>query len=330
MTLRMGLVGTGFMAGVHAGALAKIGDAEVVAVCGRTRDRAAAFIARQGLGAAHPYGDVAAMLDAERLDALYLCIPPAAHAGEVELATARGLHLFLEKPITISAERAETMVTAIERAGVKSQVGFHLRFRRSVRRLRQMLADGTAGRPTLFSGRYWTNMDGSLWWRDRAQSGGQAFEQAIHLYDLALHLFGPAQAATGMADNLCHRHQADYTIEDTSIGMFRHGNGALGVVTASNCAVPMHFFGDFRAVCANAVLDYRSTGQAWVEPDRAVLQTGEKGREEWIEDDDPYLRENQDFIAAIREDRATLTPARDGLAAIRLVEMAMGETNPNS
>jgi predicted dehydrogenase len=322
--MQVGLVGSGFMAGVHAGALGKIDGVEVCAVTSLTQELAADFIRDKNLKA-RAYGDFSAMLAAERLEAVYLCIPPFAHAGEVEMAAKRGIHLFLEKPIAIDAAAAQTMAEAIERNRVKSQVGFHLRFRKSVKELKARIDAGTAGRPTLFTGRYWTQMEGSEWWRDRARSGGQIFEQAIHLYDLAMHLFGPVESASGMIDNLCHRDRPDYTIEDSSVGMLRFANGAMGVVTGSNCAVPMHFFGDFRAVCSKATLDYHCTGQNWVHPDTAVLYSGETVQDEFVEDEDCYLLESLDFIAAIREDREALTPVRDGLAAIRLVETVIGE-----
>jgi predicted dehydrogenase len=330
MALRVGLIGSGFMAGIHAGALGKIEDVEVCAVTSLTKELAADFIRDKNLKA-RAYGDFAAMLDTERLEAVYVCIPPSAHADEVAMAADRGIHLFLEKPIAIGSAAAQAMTEAIERNRVKSQVGFHLRFRKAVRELKARIDVGDAGRPTLFTGRYWTRMEGSAWWRDRERSGGQVFEQVIHLYDLATHLFGPVAAASGMIDNLCHRDRPDYTIEDTSIGMLRFANGAMGVITGSNCAVPMHFFGDFRAVCAKATLDYRCTGQNWVHPDTAILYSGETVQDEFVEDEDCYLQESLDFMAAIREDREALTPVRDGLAAIRLVEAVMaGKALPDS
>lgn len=319
MSLRIGIVGSGFMAGVHSSALKQIEGVEIKAVTSLSIEEASEFITKHRLSA-QAYHSAEAMFAEENLEAVYFCIPPYVHNGEVEMAAARGIHLFLEKPIALDSSQAKKMVDVIESSGIKSQVGFQLRFRKSVRRLKGMIDKGQSGRPVMFTGRYWTNMQGKEWWRDRKRSGGQIFEQVIHIYDLATYLFGPIETTKGILANLTHSGRADYTIEDNSIGMLRFANGAMGVITGTNCAVPMHFFGDLRAVCENVVLDYICTGQNWVNPDRAVVYLGEEDREEIVENDDLYLLESLDFIAAIRENRETVTPARHGFDAIRLVE----------
>ena len=316
--LRIGILGSGFMAGVHADALKKIPGVTLAAVANPNPTHAAEFATARGIPAS--YGNFTTMLDSEKLDAVYLCIPPFAHQGEAELASSRGLHLFLEKPIALDSARATHIVAAIEKAGVKSQVGFHMRFRKSVRTVKALLDSGAAGQPTLFSGRYWVSMDGSPWWRNLSKSGGQIFEQVTHLYDLAAYLCGDIKSAQGLLRNLCHQNRPDYTIEDTSIGTLQFKSGALGVITGSNCAIPMHFIGDFKLVCEKLALDYQCTGQHWITPDSARLFRGAENVESFIEDEDPYLLESLDFITAIRENRPTTTPARDGLRAIELIE----------
>ena len=322
--LRIGILGSGFIAGVHARSLQKINDVTLAAVANNHSQSAAASFADKHQIPAY-YRSFAAMLNAASLDAVYLCIPPFAHSGEAELAAAKGLHVFLEKPIALDATQAESMVAAIETAGVKSQVGFHMRHLKSVQAAKALIESGEAGQPTLFTGRYWVNMDGSPWWRDVSKSGGQLFEQVTHLYDLATHLCGSVESARGILRNLCRAHSADYSIEDTSVGTLQFCNGAIGVITGSNCALPNHFLGDFRLVCQNLTLDYRCTGQNWVTPDQATLHRPEHPVETVTEDGDPYRRESEDFIAAIRDDRPTTAPARTGLEAIRLVESVLAD-----
>ena len=316
---RCGVIGAGFMGKNHAQRLARHPLAELVAMADTDTEKAGAIV-REVAPQARFHATGHEMLAAEKLDALYVALPPFAHAGEVEAAAAKGLHVFLEKPLAISSARAQTMVTAIERAGVVSQVGFHLRFLKSVTALKKAIDEGAAGRPTLFSGRYWTRMDGSDWWRDRGRSGGQALEQIIHMYDLAMFLFGPLAEAQGVAANLTHLNRADYTIEDTSLGVARFRNGALAVVTGSNCAVDMHFFGDFRVVCEHLTLDHVCAGQTWVAPDRATFYRSNGQVETLVEDGDPYGAETDDFLAAIRGKRPALTPVRQGLEAMRVAE----------
>lgn len=319
--LRVGILGAGFMGKTHGGNLVKDARVALVACCDVQHDAAASLGQQLGVAEEGIFTDFDRMLAECSLDALVCCLPPFAHAGEVEKAAARGMHLFLEKPMARTPEAARAMVQAIEAHGVTSQIGYHMRFKRSTERLKALLAAGEAGKPTLFDARYWVNMQGGAWWRDARRSGGQVYEQLIHLYDLALYLFGAPSQVTGWTKNLCHA-QPDYTIEDTSVGVIEFANGALATITGSNCALPMHFYGDWRAVCERALLDYRTTGQHWVTPDSATISrtAGEEiTREEFIEDGDPYRDEMDDFLTAILQQTPTRTPARDGLASIELV-----------
>jgi len=317
MSLRIGFIGAGNMSRQHAKRLAAIEGADVVAVCHPRPVNAAKFLEAQP-GEVALYSDRDAMFAEADLDALYVCIPPFAQDDTVEKAAEQGYHLFLEKPIALEIDLAQRMVDAAEANGVISQVGFQFRYKKGVQTLRAALDSGEAGRPTLFSGRYWTNMDGNPWWRDRSKSGGQVVEQLIHIYDLAAHFLGEADLTrtTGYVANLCHRGRPDYTIEDTSVGVHYAKNGAVSVVTGSNNAVPMHYIGDFRVVCERAVLDYHSTGQSWVTPDRSIYHQGEE-RMEWDETGDATLALNQNFIHSIQSRQPADIPIRDGLRALQ-------------
>lgn len=319
MIIRLGILGTGFMAGQHANNLKQIDSAEVTAVADVTREGAAAFIEQRGLVHAAAYEGGGSLITGAEIDALVVCIPPFAHDGEVEAAAAKGLHVFLEKPIALTPGRARSMVDAIEAAGVISQVGFMMRFGRAARFLKQKIESGEAGRPTLFSGRFWVNMGGSDWWRDRGRSGGQVFEQTVHFYDLARHFCGDVGEASGHLANLLHTDLDDYTIEDTSAGLLRFENGALGVITGSNCAVPGHFIADYRVVCEHGTLEVQCAGRPWVTPDQARWIPVDGDPEAFQDDNDKFLDEMTHFVQSIQHDSPTLCPASEGLRAIETV-----------
>jgi len=230
-TVRVGILGTGGMGKNHVNSLKQIDGVEVSVVCDLNRKIAETFCQEQELPNCKIYSDFDEMLENEMLDALYICIPPFAHNGEVVKAAGKGIHLFLEKPIALNSAVAGEMVDAIEKAGVVSQVGYQMRFRKSVQKLAAMIADGSAGRPTLFQGRFWCRMDGGgpAWWPNKEKSGGQILEQIVHIYDLALYLFGEPRSATGLLENLIHDNDPAYTIEDVRQhhGQQLHRAGAL-------------------------------------------------------------------------------------------------------
>jgi len=304
----------------HGKRLAAMDRVRVAAICD-TRPEGATALKESLKCDAVLYEDFDRMIAGTALDVLYVCLPPFAHDGQVEKAAAKGIHVFLEKPIALTAAQAERMVAAIEKAGVVSQVGFHMRFRKGVQRLKQLLDSGQAGKPTLFDGRYWCNMLGGAWWRDIKGSGGQIYEQVIHVYDLASYFLGAPVTAAGFMGNLCHGGMKDYTIEDTSVGSVLFGTGAMASIAASNCALPDHFAGDWRVVCEKAILEYRSTGDWRIKDESTVYTHGPDGmkREDIVEDGDPYGEEDAEFVQAVRSGGKTRTPARHGLDAIRLV-----------
>lgn len=234
------------------------------------------------------------------------------------MALEAGLHVFAEKPLALKLEDGRAMAKAAEQANVVTQVCYQFRFKPSVRRLSQAIADGSAGKPTLFTGRFWVNMEGGDWWRDVNQSGGQVFEQLIHIYNLAKALLGKPETAAGQWANLLHGQRDDYSIEDTSVGTVRFTSGALASITGSNCAVPDNFFADFRIACEHVTLDYHGTGQNWVDSEYATwYQAGQSERIE--ENTDAHRAAAIDFVQAIRDDRPALCPITEAYDDLRLV-----------
>ena len=71
-----------------------------------------------------------------------------------------------------------------------------------------------------------------------SKSGGQLVEQIIHMVDLMRYLMGDAISVYSRQENLFHRDVADYTVEDVSATVFGFQSGAIGVIYATNGAIP--------------------------------------------------------------------------------------------
>ena len=320
--LSIGVLGTGFSS-VHVERLGKLDDVAVTAVCGRSLEKAQAFNHRMGLIDAKAFGDFDEMLDGSHLDVHYICLPPHAHHDQEAKAAQRGIHLFLEKPIAYDLNQAEEIVAAIEKAGIVSQVGYQMRFFKAVHALKEM---PDPGRPTLFEGRFWANFEGPSWWADKAGSNGQVYEQVTHIYDIARYLFGEPESASGLMANLCHQNDPAYTVEDTSVATIRFRNGALGMISGSNCAIPERFLGGFRAAFENVTLDFNAsadpqqtnTSTLFIHDGKTITQ-----QLDFEEDGDPYLDQTIAFLKAVRGEGPQVCPAREGLLDIRLTTAVM-------
>ena len=97
----------------------------IAAVCDINAERAAAIAAEEN---ATPYTDHGEMLQKEKPDVVFICIPPGAHTTQVADAAASGAALFVAKPVAQDLETAQRTRDAINAAGVLSQVGYMARY----------------------------------------------------------------------------------------------------------------------------------------------------------------------------------------------------------
>jgi len=139
MTARVGILGAGFIADIHAQALRSIDGARVTAVCDLDSRRAASFGRRWNIPA--QFTSLAEMLERADVDVVHVLLPPPAHAAAAVQCLERGRNLFLEKPMAPHAGECLAIEAAAERhgriVGVNHNAIFHPGFRRLLARLRE-------------------------------------------------------------------------------------------------------------------------------------------------------------------------------------------------
>lgn len=229
MTVRIGFLGAGLIAGFHAHGLeAARTDHRITVVYDPDPERAAAFAEQWS---AEVVDDEAAVLDA--CDAVYICTWTSEHARLVDAACERGLAVFCEKPLAFDAAGAAAMADTVARAGVVNQVGLVLRRSPAFFLLRELVADPEAGRVMSFSFRDdqyipVQGMYASTWRGDRRRAGaGTMLEHAIHDVDLLEHCLGPVASVSARSANF---HGLD-GIEDSVASVVELVGGAVGVHT---------------------------------------------------------------------------------------------------
>lgn len=323
-TLNIGILGTGGIAAAYAKPMARMQDVRITALCNRTLAKAKAFNDAHCAGESACYDDFGLMLSREPLDALFICMPPGAHAGEAEAAARRGIHLMLEKPIALSLDRAESIRSAVREKNVVCQIGHHFRHTEPVRRLKAMLDDGTAGRPLMMQARFYLNGMFPAWWRDPQMGGGQLIEQSIHLYDLARHLFGDAIAVAGFAGKLAHERFDDYRVDDASASVVRFRNGGIASITACNLWAPSEASVSFDVMCEKVLARFTSPSEAVF-----IHHEGRKSEEvrrdkielkrESVRGEGHYAELARNFIEAVRGNEQARSSIDDGVEGLRLV-----------
>ncbi len=315
-TLKAAFLGAGYIAKIHSKNLLKITGIEISSVCDIKRERAEDLVSSIGANSIKIYTDFEKMLNECNFDMLFICLPPFAHSGQLEAAVEKGVHVFIEKPIALDVNRARNMVEAIKKAGVVSQVGYHMRFGEAVKKLKNLIDSGIAGIPVLFDGRYECNSLHSSWWRDYTKSGGQVFEQVIHLYDLSMYFLNEPESICGFTTNLCHKDVPDYTVEDNSVSIIKFRTGGLGNIAATNCAVPMEWNAIFTVVCQNITAYFRDANNAeFIYTSKDPVE-----RESVTSSIDMYFEEVKAFIQAVRGDGPALCTIEEGYKSLCMVD----------
>ncbi len=311
--VKVAMLGMGNMGKAHSNHLIQMEDVEIVAMCSVDIDDTKKFAEDNNLSV-KIFHDYYEMLEKVEFNVLYVSLPPYAHDGQVEAAAKKGIHIFIEKPIALSVERATSMADAVKENNVLSQVGYHMRFGGAVKKLKELINSGEAGRPLLYTANYECNSLHTPWWIDVNKCGGQVFEQVIHLYDMAYYLLGTPDSVNGYTANLNHQDVDGYTVEDTSISAIRFKNGSLAGISGSNCAIPNQWNGFFKVVCQNLVAEFKDHNKA-----KFIYTSKENKVEEIAISVDAGYEEDKYFISVIKGENPEFAPISDGLIGLKMV-----------
>jgi myo-inositol 2-dehydrogenase/D-chiro-inositol 1-dehydrogenase len=233
--ISVGIIGTGRIGRLHAENLMyRIPAARLLAVSDIFVQAAEAVAEELGVPAAHQ--DHRRILNDEDIDAVLICSSTDTHARLIEEAARAGKHIFCEKPIALDLEAIDGALEAVDRAGVKLQIGFNRRFDPTFSRVREVVASGGIGEPHILR----------ITSRDPAPppieyvkvSGGIYLDMTIHDFDMARFLMASEvesiYAAGGVRVDPAIGEAGDI---DTTIITLHFANGALGVIDNSRQAV---------------------------------------------------------------------------------------------
>ena len=283
--VRVGCVGTGFIAGRHLEALATFPEVEIVAVADAVPERASAVAGQYG---ARAYDDGLVLLETEELDAVWLCVPPFAHGPLEQAALQRSVPFFVEKPIALDLDSARDVADAVRRAGVQTAVGYHWRHLTVVEQAAAVIAERS---PQLVTG-YWLDSTPPVaWWSRRGQSGGQLLEQTTHIFDLLRLLVGEVVRVTAVESTLARTEFASADVPTASSVTLMFESGAIGTVL-STCLlsarhrVGVHVVGEGVAVeLSEASLSEHQLRVVTVDGESTVASS-----------ENPIEREDRDFV----------------------------------
>ncbi|MGE5553572.1 MAG: Gfo/Idh/MocA family protein [Betaproteobacteria bacterium] len=224
--LRVGILGLGFMGGMHAQLFSRMPGVRVVAVADALPERREALAAELGADAYESFEEI---LGREDIDAVSICLPDAAHRVPTVMAAERGKHILLEKPIATTLEDAAAIAEAVERSGVVAMLGFLLRYEPRYASVKAALEDGTIGDIVhLYTRRNSPRSHGP---RRYGRAGNLTYHVVVHDLDL-LHWYSRAPVERVYAER-ARRLLTDLGIDDSIFATLRFADGSIACLEYS-------------------------------------------------------------------------------------------------
>ncbi len=143
--VKVGIIGTGWIAEAHVANYLRCPDVEIVAAADLIPGKAEKFCKDNGIEGVRCYPDHKSMLDAEELDAVSVCTYNRTHAECTIYALEKGVNVLLEKPMCVTLEEAVEICKAEKKSGKILSIGFQPRFDENMKMVKKIVESGELG-----------------------------------------------------------------------------------------------------------------------------------------------------------------------------------------
>jgi len=302
--IKTAVIGAGFMGRVHAEAIRRLGNVDIVAVAAISEEEASRF--GQSIGVERTTADYQAIIADPAIEALHICTPNALHYPVAMAAMEAGKAVLCEKPLTVSEAEAKSMVDTAAKKGVANCVNHNLRYYPVVQHIRRMIEDGDLGEVLVVQGTYsqdWLLYDTDYNWRIEAKDNGPlrvAGDIGSHWMDMVQHLTGMKITALCADLQIFHKTRKrprvaietfagktlrpeDYeevpiTTEDFASCLLRMGDRARGAYTVSqvNAGCKNRFQMEIYGTNCGVIWNQERPDELWIghrnEPSQILLK----------------------------------------------------------
>ena len=348
--VRIGLVGYGKVANLHAEALAAARNGELVSVCGRNAERRDNFAARWKIASRET---VSGMVQKDRVDAVIITTPHPQHRDGAVDAFAAGVHVLVEKPMALTVNECDEMIAASKKSGKILSVVCQRRWYPSCIRIKRAIEEGKIGKPVLAQLTV-------LGWRDEVyyasdpwrgkwatEGGGILINQAAHQIDLMHWYMGPFGEIQGFWDNFNHPY---IEVEDSAVAVVRFRNGGLGSVLVSNSQKPgiyakVHIHGSaawsvgvqtdggVMFIAGMSDITEPPINDLWtIEGEKELLDKFRSDDEAFFKTINPTVHfftcQQEDFCGAIQEGRSPVSIGEEGRETVYFIEQVLKRGKP--
>ena len=315
--LKVGLLGAGRIAGVHATAISSNPRSTLVAVSDYIAENAEKLSAQYGCSARTTEEIIAD----PNIDAVLIATSTDTHSNLIEAATAAGKAVLCEKPVDLSLERARACQSNIEGHGQPVMIGFNRRFDPNFGALKAALNSGEIGKAELLSITSFDPAPPPLAYIK--VSGGLFRDMMIHDFDMANFIMGETPVSVmATASSIVDPAIGEASDVDTAVVTLTYADGRIAVIKNSRRAVygydqRVELLGSGGLLQAqnmleNTVVKSTSQGVTHAKPTYFFLERYMPA----------YAAEWAAFVAAITDSTPIPVTLDDGVAALAMAEAA--------
>lgn len=316
--MRLLVIGTGSIGERHLRCFQTLGRCDSIAFC-ETRDEQRGIIAeRYGIPDSLAFASLDAALEQGEYEAAVIATPAPTHIPMATRLVGLGVHLMLEKPVSLSLDGVDALAQLVDEKAVTVAVGYVHRGHPAMIAAKAALDSGRFGRPLQFrvsSGQAFAVLRPA--YRDvyfaKPEMGGGAINDMItHLYNVGDWMVGPIER---IVTDAAHQILDGVTVEDTVHSMTRQGSGVMGSYALNLYQQPNELV--MTVVCEGGTVQVEYAKKRW----SWMTEPGGEWNHEPVEvpdRDTMYLRQNEAFLNAIEGSEDVLCSLNEGIRTLHV------------
>jgi myo-inositol 2-dehydrogenase / D-chiro-inositol 1-dehydrogenase len=316
--IKIGIIGAGYIAGVHAAVLARDERVQLAAVYD------AVPTAAEKLAGTHNAAAVAKPLELlERSDAVYITTPNTQHVSLAIAAVETGKHVFCEKPLATNIDDAQRVFKKASDSSNVFQVGHNRRFAPVYATLKRMLSETH----TPHSAHVKMNRGELLkpeWTGDPSITGGFLYETPIHMFDMMRFLFGEVESLHAIGSTHEYKEVDDFSV------LLKFASGMHATLATAADASWLFPFERVEVFCHHATIVTREMESLTCSSNLEGHFTEQTMQQLPRDEKWGYVQEDRAFIDAIVNGTEPPVTAFDGLMSVQLVNAVYESVTTNS
>jgi len=313
--VKIGIIGAGYIGGVHANVLARDERVRITAVHDLIPETA------ERLARSHGATPVAGPLELlERCDAVYITTPNTKHVSLALAAIETGKHVFCEKPLATNVADAEKVFQKAEAGHGVFQVGHNRRFAPVYAELKRLISDTH----TPHSAHVKMNRGELLkpeWTGNPEITGGFLYETPIHMFDMMRFLFGEVESLHAIGSTHEYKELDDFSV------LLKFSSGMHATLATAADASWLFPFERVEVFCHHATLVTREMESLTCSINLDGHFTEQSMQQLPREEKWGYVQEDRAFIDSIVNGSPPLVTARDGLMSVEIANAVYESVN---